>query len=128
MLALVGPCKDGAKAGDCGCESQEPGELGASTIVGSAAFNLLAISSVCVMCVPVGTSKRIEDFSVFIITAIFSLFAYFWVLIVYTVCCYCCCATTTSHIHTVYLRPSARCALVTQRELPCVHTETRTMN
>lgn len=99
LLAFVGPCKDGAKAGDCGCEAQDPGELGASTIVGSASFNLLAISSICVMCVPVGTSKKIEDFSVFIITSAFSLFAYFWVLIVYTVCC----APTTPHTRAVHV-------------------------
>lgn len=85
MLNLVGPCANGLKAGDCGCEAQDPGELGASTIVGSAAFNLLAISSVCVLSVPAGESRQIEEFSVFIITAVFSLLAYFWVLIVYTV-------------------------------------------
>lgn len=85
MLNLAGSCPNGLKAGECGCEAQDPGELGASTIVGSAAFNLLAISSVCVLSVPQGESRTIEEFSVFIITAMFSLLAYFWVLIVYTV-------------------------------------------
>ena len=85
VMSLAGPCSGDKKPGQCGCEAQDPGELGASTIVGSAAFNLLAISSVCVLSVPEGESRRIEEFSVFIITALFSLFAYFWVLIVYTV-------------------------------------------
>jgi solute carrier family 8 (sodium/calcium exchanger) len=72
-----------------------PGELGASTIVGSAAFNLLVISGVSVLAVnekndnsedrdetvPKGI-KKINDMGVFGTTAIFSLWAYIWLLIV----------------------------------------------
>mmetsp|Transcript_9834 Transcript_9834/g.37077 ORF Transcript_9834/g.37077 Transcript_9834/m.37077 type:complete len:219 (-) Transcript_9834:1945-2601(-) len=36
------------------------GDLGPSTIVGSAAFNLLVISAVCVMVIPDGETRRIE--------------------------------------------------------------------
>ena len=36
-------------------QDESPGELGAGTIVGSAAFNLLAISAVCLVAVPDGT-------------------------------------------------------------------------
>jgi len=37
------------------------GELGPSTIVGSAAFNLFVISAVCVHAIPSGEGKRITD-------------------------------------------------------------------
>lgn len=74
---------------------QCPGELGASTIVGSAAFNLLVISGVSILAVnekndnledrdvsvPKGV-KKINDMGVFGTTAIFSLWAYIWLLIV----------------------------------------------
>lgn len=72
-----------------------PGELGASTIVGSAAFNLLVISGICVWAVSpendteedrddemtVGI-KRIYDMRVFAVTATSSVFAYIWLWIV----------------------------------------------
>jgi len=53
------------------------GELGPSTIVGSAAFNLLMISAASV--VAVGEEpKKILDLGVFFTTAVFSIFAYLW--------------------------------------------------
>jgi len=66
-----------------------PGELGASTIVGSASFNLLVISAVSIyavneendndperdVTVPKGI-KKINDMGVFSITAFFSVLAY----------------------------------------------------
>eukprot|EP01062_Namystynia_karyoxenos_P006483 TRINITY_DN12275_c0_g1_i1.p1 TRINITY_DN12275_c0_g1~~TRINITY_DN12275_c0_g1_i1.p1 ORF type:complete len:900 (+),score=271.01 TRINITY_DN12275_c0_g1_i1:103-2700(+) len=58
----------------------EPGQLGPSTIVGSAAFNLLCIPACCI--VTVDGPKRIAQFSVFVITAASSLFAYVWMWIV----------------------------------------------
>ena len=67
------------------CEEQNPGELGAATIVGSASFNLLAISAVCMMSVPVGEVRKVSEFKVFLVTATFSLFAYIWVYIVYEI-------------------------------------------
>mmetsp|Transcript_36487 Transcript_36487/g.56009 ORF Transcript_36487/g.56009 Transcript_36487/m.56009 type:complete len:190 (+) Transcript_36487:503-1072(+) len=71
-----------------------PGELGASTIVGSAAFNLLVISGLSIYAVsekndtdedrdaslPVGV-KKINDMGVFAITATSSLWAYIWMYI-----------------------------------------------
>lgn len=57
-----------------------PGDLGPSTIVGSAAFNLLIISAVSVMAVD--NVKKIDDMGVFIVTSIASLFAYIWLYIV----------------------------------------------
>lgn len=72
-----------------------PGELGASTIVGSAAFNLLVISGVCLMVVNKDNDKsekkdegidrgvkKINDMGVFAVTGFFSVFAYIWMYIV----------------------------------------------
>lgn len=58
-----------------------PGELGPSTIVGSAAFNLLVISAVSIAAVPTGSLKKIDDLGVFAITASASLFAYIWMFV-----------------------------------------------
>jgi Ca2+/Na+ antiporter len=55
---------------------KEAGALGPSTIVGSAAFNLLFISAVCIPAVD--EPKKIFDMGVFTTTAVFSLFAYLW--------------------------------------------------
>ncbi|XP_071449593.1 sodium/calcium exchanger 1-like isoform X2 [Hetaerina americana] len=60
----------------------EAGDLGPGTIVGSAAFNLLIISAVCVMGVPDGETRRIKGIKVFAVTTIFSLFAYAWLLVI----------------------------------------------
>jgi Ca2+/Na+ antiporter len=72
-----------------------PGELGASTIVGSASFNLLVISAVSIYAVNEKTDndpdrdttvpkgvKKIYDMGVFGITAFSSVFAYIWMYIV----------------------------------------------
>lgn len=58
-----------------------PSKLGPSTIVGSAAFNLLIISGVSI--IAVGTKdepdiKKVYDTGVFAVTSIASLFAYIW--------------------------------------------------
>ena len=47
----------------------EAGELGPSTIVGSAAFNLMVITGVCVACLPDGESRTIRALSVFLTTS-----------------------------------------------------------
>lgn len=60
----------------------QAGELGAGTIVGSAAFNLLIISAVCLTALPSGQVKRIKEFNVFIITSFFSVFAYIWLFLI----------------------------------------------
>mmetsp|Transcript_62223 Transcript_62223/g.117598 ORF Transcript_62223/g.117598 Transcript_62223/m.117598 type:complete len:317 (-) Transcript_62223:302-1252(-) len=61
------------------------GHLGPSTIVGSAAFNLLVITAVCIMAIPDGDHRTIKDIGVFQVTASFSLFAYFWLLFIVSV-------------------------------------------
>jgi Ca2+/Na+ antiporter len=47
------------------------GSLGPGTIVGSAAFNLLVISAVCVASIPNGEVRIIHDASVYAVTAAF---------------------------------------------------------
>ena len=85
MLSVI---ETASNLGNC------PGELGASTIVGSAAFNLLVISAVSIYSVnesndtdperddtvPKGV-KKIYDMGVFSITATASIFAYLWMFI-----------------------------------------------
>jgi solute carrier family 8 (sodium/calcium exchanger) len=58
------------------------GELGPSTIVGSAAFNLHVILAVCVVCIPAGELRSIKELPVFAITASFSVFAYVWIVFI----------------------------------------------
>ena len=56
----------------------EPGEFGASTIVGSAAFNLFVITGVCML---TDKPKHIKELGVFMITSFTSVFAYVWMLV-----------------------------------------------
>lgn len=78
---------------------ETPGELGPSTIVGSAAFNLMVISAISIIAInpesekvkeerdetlPCGV-KKINDTGVFAITASFSLLAYIWLFLVLAV-------------------------------------------
>ncbi|ESP03915.1 hypothetical protein LOTGIDRAFT_71451, partial [Lottia gigantea] len=58
------------------------GPLGPGTIVGSAAFNLLIITPICIMSIPTGETRRIENFKVFALTTCSSIFAYLWLVIV----------------------------------------------
>jgi solute carrier family 8 (sodium/calcium exchanger) len=58
------------------------GALGPGTIVGSAAFNLLCIISVCCVALPDGEGRRIADPGVFIVTSVSSVFAYIWILFI----------------------------------------------
>ena len=88
LLAVLETCTN---LGQC------PGELGASTIVGSASFNLLVISGLSIYAVSPETDpedneerdtslepgvKKIYDMKVFAITATSSLWAYIWLWIV----------------------------------------------
>jgi len=58
------------------------GDLGPSTIVGSAAFNLFVILAICVMSVKGGEVKKIKQMKVYTTTAIFSVLAYIWLLVI----------------------------------------------
>jgi len=72
MLNVIGIIKD----------DFEVSTLGPSTIVGSAAFNLLVIIAVCVMAIPDGETRYIKEFPTYVCTAVFSLFAYLWLCII----------------------------------------------
>ncbi|XP_072317881.1 sodium/calcium exchanger 2-like isoform X2 [Eucyclogobius newberryi] len=61
------------------------GELGPSTIVGSAAFNMFAIIGICVWTIPNGESRKIKHLRVFFITAFWSIFAYIWLYLILSV-------------------------------------------
>ena len=58
------------------------GALGPSTIVGSAAFNLMCITAVCIICLPAGETRVIEQLGVFLTTSAYSVWAYIWLLII----------------------------------------------
>ncbi|XP_052473303.1 sodium/calcium exchanger 2-like isoform X2 [Carassius gibelio] len=61
------------------------GELGPSTIVGSAAFNMFVIIGICVWVIPDGESRKIKHLRVFFITAFWSIFAYIWLYLILSV-------------------------------------------
>lgn len=65
-----------------GLGGQNPGELGPGTIVGSAAYNLMIISAVCILSLPKDNTSRIKLYKTFNFTSFTSLFAYIWMLIV----------------------------------------------
>lgn len=58
------------------------GELGPGTIIGSAAFNLLIITGICILSIPEGETRRVKSIKVFGVTSFFSLFAYIWLIVV----------------------------------------------
>jgi len=75
FLSLIDMFRSGMHASD----------LGSSTIVGSAAFNLLVIVAVCIASIPDGEIRLIEHYPVFLVTAIFSLLAYLWLALILSV-------------------------------------------
>ncbi|QDZ25346.1 sodium/calcium exchanger protein [Chloropicon primus] len=58
------------------------GELGPSTIVGSAAFNLFVITAVCVYSINTPDVKTVSAPGVFVMTSTWSILTYVWLLIV----------------------------------------------
>ena len=63
----------------------EAGELGPGTIVGSAAYNLFVIISLCVFVIPNGETRKIKHLRVFFVTATWSIFAYVWLYLILAV-------------------------------------------
>uniref|UniRef100_W5M1R3 Solute carrier family 8 member 4a n=1 Tax=Lepisosteus oculatus TaxID=7918 RepID=W5M1R3_LEPOC len=61
------------------------GDLGPSTIVGSAAFNMFVIIAICVYVVPEGETRKIKHLRVFFVTAAWSIFAYIWLYLILAV-------------------------------------------
>lgn len=60
----------------------EAGEMGPGSTVGSAAFNLFVIIGVCNWVIPEGQVRKIKRVSVFLVTAVWSIFAYLWLYII----------------------------------------------
>ncbi|CAI5450514.1 unnamed protein product [Caenorhabditis angaria] len=63
----------------------EAGDLGPSTIVGSAAFNLFIIIGVCILAIPPGEVRRVQHNGVFWVTVAWSTFAYVWLYLILAV-------------------------------------------
>ncbi|XP_058484431.1 sodium/calcium exchanger 2a isoform X2 [Solea solea] len=61
------------------------GEIGPSTIVGSAAFNMFVIIGYCVSVIPDGEVRKIKHLRVFFITSFWSIFAYIWLYLILAV-------------------------------------------
>lgn len=72
ILTVFEICADGFFAG----------ALGPSTIVGSAAFNGLVIIAVCVVAINANETRSLQHMGVFFVTAVFSIFAYLWMLVI----------------------------------------------
>lgn len=75
LLSVIEVCGHGFDAGD----------LGPSTIVGSAAFNMFVIIAICVYVVPDGEIRKIKHLRVFFVTAAWSIFAYTWLYLILSV-------------------------------------------
>ncbi|KAE9524627.1 hypothetical protein AGLY_014677 [Aphis glycines] len=60
----------------------EARKLGPNIIVGSAAFNLLIITSLCTLTLGLNEKRRIHDLKVFLVIGAFSFFAYIWLLLI----------------------------------------------
>lgn len=80
LLAVVETVQNLGNVPDASQEDKDG--LGTFTIIGSASFNLLLITALCVVSVPSGTVKKIRELGVFIVTSVWSLFAYVWLLVV----------------------------------------------
>ncbi|KAL2098731.1 hypothetical protein ACEWY4_005211 [Coilia grayii] len=75
MLSVIEVCGKGFDAG----------ELGPSTIVGSAAFNMFVIVGLCVSVIPDGEVRKVKHLRVFFVTAAWSVFAYIWLYVILAV-------------------------------------------
>ncbi|KAM3918003.1 sodium/calcium exchanger 3 isoform 4-T4 [Leptodactylus fuscus] len=75
LLSLIEVCGHNFYAGD----------LGPSTIVGSAAFNMFIIIAICVYVIPDGEVRKIKHLRVFFVTAAWSIFAYIWLYMILAV-------------------------------------------
>ncbi|XP_066550289.1 sodium/calcium exchanger 3 [Amia ocellicauda] len=75
LLSVIEVCGHGFHAG----------ELGPSTIVGSAAFNMFIIIAICVSVIPEGETRKIKHLRVFFVTAAWSIFAYIWLYMILAV-------------------------------------------
>lgn len=63
----------------------EAGDLGPSTIVGSASFNLFIIIAICMYVIPDDEVRKIKHLRVFFMTASWSILAYIWLYVILAV-------------------------------------------
>ena len=82
LLAVIETVQTLIQGADADVSQGDKDGLGTFTIIGSASFNLLLITAICVVSVPNGTVKSIREFGVFVVTSMWSLFAYVWLLVV----------------------------------------------
>ncbi|KHJ43510.1 sodium/calcium exchanger 1 [Trichuris suis] len=75
LLSIIEICGNGFLAGD----------LGPNTIVGSAAFNMFMILAICVVAIPRNEVRKQLHLNVFLVTAIWSIFAYIWLYVILAV-------------------------------------------
>jgi len=75
MLSVIEVVGKGFRAGD----------LGPSTIVGSASFNLFIIIAICMYVIPDDEVRKIKHLRVFFMTATWSILAYIWLYIILAV-------------------------------------------
>lgn len=69
----------------CTGKDFQAGDLGPSTIVGSAAFNLFIITAICIYVIPENEVRRIKHLRVFFVTATWSIVAYVWLYMIIAV-------------------------------------------
>ena len=74
LLTIIGIAQNGFRNDD----------LGPSLIVGSGVFNNLVIAAISICAIPVNEVRRIHHLPIFWTNVCFSLFAYFWLLIILT--------------------------------------------
>jgi len=61
------------------------GDLGPGTIVGSASFNLFVITAMCMVALPDGEGRKIDNLQVYALTASHSMFVYVWLFLILAV-------------------------------------------
>jgi len=71
LLAVIEICFSGFFSGD----------LGPGTVVGSASYNLNIITAVCMLALPAGVGRKVDNMTVFLLTSTSSVLAYLWMYI-----------------------------------------------
>ncbi|EKX46956.1 hypothetical protein GUITHDRAFT_41650, partial [Guillardia theta CCMP2712] len=71
LLAVIEICFSGFFSGD----------LGPGTVVGSASYNLNIITAVCMLALPAGVGRKVDNMTVFLLTSMSSVLAYLWMYI-----------------------------------------------
>ena len=51
-------------------------------IIGSGAFNILVITAISISVIPSGETRKIENYPLFIVSILFSMLAFVWLLVI----------------------------------------------